>query len=255
MDVYIYALCDPRDDAIRYVGRTVNLKDRYRNHLKAKWNTHRCCWIKGLKEIGLRPKMIILETVVESECRDAEMWWIGHLRETGCDLTNHSDGGDGILNPTPDTRRRMSLSAKRRGPNNKGHKYSVELKEANRDRGQKLSTEQVLEIRKILSEDLETTYSDLATQYGVHWRTIFNIVSGRTYSQISGNDNLTQIIKDSNWKRRIVKRNNTLLKDTVMSIRNMYKSGKSFLEISNTTGVKYQIVWRIIKGISYSWMK
>src|SRR3990167_10832280 len=131
--VYIYALCDPRDDAIRYVGRTVNLKDRYRNHLKAKWGTHRCCWIKGLKAIGLKPKMTVLEIVREAECRKAEIWWIAHLRENGYDLTNHSDGGDGILNPTPDTRERMSIRSKKRGPiRPKGYKCSDAEKETNR---------------------------------------------------------------------------------------------------------------------------
>jgi len=256
MDVYIYALCDPRDDVIRYVGRTVNLKDRYRSHLRAKWGTHRCCWIKGLKEIGLKPKMIVLEVVDESKCRSAEMWWIAHLKDVGYDLTNHSDGGDGILNPTPDTREKMSINAKKRGPiRPKGYKCSDAEKETNRNAQQKLSARQVLEIRKMLSENTEITYSDLADQYGVHWRTIVNIVSGRTYSHITGNDNLTSVIRGNHGMRRLVRRKNILPGETIRIIRKFHESGMSFREISDTTGIVYQIVWRIIRGMSYSWIR
>ena len=256
MDVYIYALCDPRDDAIRYVGRTVNPKDRYRNHLKAKWNTHRCCWIIGLKELGLMPKMFILEVTDDENCRNSETWWIKHLRENGHDLTNHSDGGDGLLNPTQDTRNKMSANAKRRGGiRPKGYKCTTAEKESNRNAQQKLTGNQVLDIRKILSENFEITYADMAEKYGVHLRTIVNIVNGRTYSHITNADGLTDSIKSNIGKKRVLGRENSLSINTVKYVRELYGSGKSYREVSNKTGVGYQIVWRIIRGVSYSWIK
>ena len=256
MDVYIYALCDPRDDSIRYVGRTVNLKDRYKNHLRAKWGTHRCCWIKGLKEFGLKPKMTILEIVEESECRESEIWWIMHLRENGCDLTNHSDGGDGLLNPTPDTRKKMSINAKRRGPiRPKGYKCSDAEKETNRNAQQKLTSMQVLEIRKSLAENFEITYTDMAERYDVHIRTIVNIVNGRTYSHITNFDGLTNTIKSNRGRRCVLGRKNSLTTDMVKHIRELHSFGDSYRQISDKTDVDYHTVWNIIRGISYSWIK
>lgn len=92
---YIYALCDPRDNAIRYVGKTDNPGRRYQMHLKSKEHCHRVHWIQALLKIGLKPAMTIIERIPSGQNWESrERYWIKHYRDTGCNLTNMSDGGD-----------------------------------------------------------------------------------------------------------------------------------------------------------------
>ena len=104
----IYALCDPRTDEVRYVGKANNPKSRLRSHLKPRDRTltHKDCWVASLAVLGLKPKMVILETVDADTWKAAECKWILHYRRLGANLTNHSDGGDGY-NPNEATRAKM----------------------------------------------------------------------------------------------------------------------------------------------------
>lgn len=117
MNWYIYALVDPRDDAVRYVGATTNPKKRYAEHMyennRREIYKHR--WVTKLRADGLRPQMIILEEN-PIDWAEAERRWIAHYRAAGARLTNLTDGGEGTLgyNPPAETRQRMSEAAKRR---------------------------------------------------------------------------------------------------------------------------------------------
>lgn len=63
---YIYALIDPRDRAVRYVGCTVDPKKRYYAHLAAQMmaegNRAWCDWVDELRALRLRPEMVVLDT-------------------------------------------------------------------------------------------------------------------------------------------------------------------------------------------------
>jgi hypothetical protein len=88
---YIYTLSDPNTNEVRYVGKTINTKRRYKQHLYDKRQTsHKHSWIKSLKDIGLKPIMNIIE-----ECNDnweeREIYWISKYDN----LTNHKLGGNG----------------------------------------------------------------------------------------------------------------------------------------------------------------
>ncbi|MDQ6662658.1 MAG: hypothetical protein M3Z24_17050 [Chloroflexota bacterium] len=59
----VYALIDPRDNRIRYIGIAVGVQKRYYEHLHGLCNRYVRQWIKELQGIGLCPALHILEIV------------------------------------------------------------------------------------------------------------------------------------------------------------------------------------------------
>src|SRR3990167_2619318 len=92
---FIYGLCDPITQQLRYVGKTNNLKKRLWTHLRSMEKSHLYSWIKSLKNRGLTPEIFIIERTLSSAWREAEMFWISYFRAIGADLTNQLDGGLG----------------------------------------------------------------------------------------------------------------------------------------------------------------
>lgn len=93
----IYVLVDPRTDAVRYVGWTVDPNKRLAAHLKETetgGQSHKCRWIGQLIRLGLKPRMEVLEEVARGEARSREIITARSLREAGARLTNGSPGGD-----------------------------------------------------------------------------------------------------------------------------------------------------------------
>ena len=95
----IYALVDPTDSSVRYVGQTVKpLSHRLNGHIyKSKMvQTHSASWIKSLTDIGLKPSIIELESGIwNQETSDMkEVYWISLKKSEGCRLTNHTPGGN-----------------------------------------------------------------------------------------------------------------------------------------------------------------
>lgn len=68
---YVYALCDPRDDSVRYVGQTVDHDRRYAEHVSGqlphyggpKQDHPVRKWIRSLQAIDENPRMRILAVV------------------------------------------------------------------------------------------------------------------------------------------------------------------------------------------------
>jgi len=98
----IYALVDPRDNQIRYIGRSSSGLGRPQYHMskrtlqKSTLKVHN--WIKGLLNKDLRPVVSVLEewdTTDYVVLDTAEIKWIKYYRELGCRLTNMTDGGSG----------------------------------------------------------------------------------------------------------------------------------------------------------------
>lgn len=87
---FIYALADPRTDAVAYVGITDNAYERFKQHINYRGNNgKKDAWIQQLKNEKMIPSMKILEIV---ENRDIalvrEEYWIYYYRMQGVQLVN-----------------------------------------------------------------------------------------------------------------------------------------------------------------------
>lgn len=97
----VYCLIDPRDEEIRYVGRTIQpLRIRLQQHIDTSCRKKSLCsrsvWIRDLAREGLKPRALRLEQAEESILPEREGYWIATLLEGGCRLLNeqsHNVGG------------------------------------------------------------------------------------------------------------------------------------------------------------------
>lgn len=85
----IYALCCPFSGAIKYIGKTINLESRLRNHtsksvLTIRTNEKLCTWWETLIQIGYMPNVIILRKCEsEDELKCYEKKFIRKYESTG----------------------------------------------------------------------------------------------------------------------------------------------------------------------------
>ena len=206
--VFIYALIDPRTSKIRYIGKTVNLKQRLSNQLNENSKTHRCNWIKGIKSDGLKPIQCVLQTLSdEQDWKAAEIKWIAIARKYGWNLVNSTDGGDGVTNISGEGKKRMidAWKGRKHKPEtliklsnaSKGRVKSEKAKDivSSKMKGRKITWKDKLKksVRKFSDEDLINVKQDLktmmvkdvASKYGVHRTTITKIKKGeyKTFKQ------------------------------------------------------------------------
>lgn len=115
--VYIYSLVDPRYNKIRYIGKTVNLEKRFEQHLY--WftgnNLRKERWVLGLKNLGLKPELIVIEECNQSNWAERERHWIAYYRQIYPDLTNIADGGESTWDCQEARDKRVVKVAKRTG--------------------------------------------------------------------------------------------------------------------------------------------
>lgn len=109
---FIYALCEPGTRTVRYIGKSENLKKRFRQHLtgSSKNRNHLGDWLRSLSE---PPVLVVLHEVAGNESwAEEERRYISCARAIGMDLVNGTDGGEGCSNPTPETRAAISAAKK-----------------------------------------------------------------------------------------------------------------------------------------------
>lgn len=116
----VYALCDPRGDAVRYVGKTVRGYQRQSEHwrLRAGDTSLRAEWIRSLLRDGVKPQFRILGMCASREgLAVAEREWIAFYlyRQSGADLTNMSTGGEGVVGFKQSAEAIKKSADKRRG--------------------------------------------------------------------------------------------------------------------------------------------
>jgi group I intron endonuclease len=127
----IYALIDPTNNEVRYVGKTINkLTYRLREHISvSKHNkTHKDRWINKLIRNNKIPEIKLLEQTYDWV--NAERGFIRLFKSMGANLCNHTMGGEGIV----------------------GFKHSKEFKEKVSERIKKNPIYISPEERKILGE-------------------------------------------------------------------------------------------------------
>lgn len=99
--IWIYGLIDPRDNEVKYVGKTFRLDRRFKDHLIEKGNTLKTAWIKKLKKLNLIPEMFILDETNIENCNFWEIYWINQMKCWGFNLKNMTKGGDGSYGVIP----------------------------------------------------------------------------------------------------------------------------------------------------------
>lgn len=111
----IYALIDPRNKQVRYIGQTIQkLPRRVQGHLyRNDHNPHKVAWLNQLRSLGLKPIAEVLEEVDDIVADEKEQYYIAKYRNFGDWLLNADSGGRQNREISDETRKLMS--AKSRG--------------------------------------------------------------------------------------------------------------------------------------------
>lgn len=213
---YIYALCEPDTNVIRYIGKSTNPRRRLLNHMNDNGKCHRTNWLQSLKRRGKVPGLMIIErieifkeddgSVPQWDWQWSERYWIALGRHLGWPLVNGTDGGDGVKGLSAEARSRISSAwigrkhseetKKKIGERSKGRKHTDEhksristmMKSRDITWGDKISEA----IRKLSSSDIDEIKSalnsgrrvcELAERYGVHRTTISKVKAGVYYEK------------------------------------------------------------------------
>ena len=154
--IYIYTLSHPITNEVRYVGKTINLKRRYKQHLYDKRQSHKASWVRSLKSEGLKPILTVIEEC-DDNWQERENYHISQYDN----LTNHKIGGgvDYVRTTTEETREKLRQA-------NLGKILSDEHKEKLKKKSIKKSViingvkyESLMEASRILKIGWTTLYS------------------------------------------------------------------------------------------------
>jgi hypothetical protein len=142
----VYLLRDPITREARYVGVTGSVAKRLREHRNDKRDNHRCNWIQSVYRRGLKPLIEILD-VIADRCRiDSEQAWILGFRQSGVNLVNATNGGEGTTGHrfSDDHRAKLRAAKCRMSPDLRS---SIASKAARMRKGYKHSSKVIEEIR------------------------------------------------------------------------------------------------------------
>jgi hypothetical protein len=96
---FVYGLVDPRNDQVRYIGKTEEGYSRLSEHLKPRSlakDTRKDRWLKQLISLGLKPIFNVLEEFDNPDVLfEAEEFWEDYYRFLGANLTNSVKCGGG----------------------------------------------------------------------------------------------------------------------------------------------------------------
>lgn len=163
---YIYALVDPRDHRVRYVGATTEPRRRFNAHIcgdEVRQHTYKARWVRVVLRANLRPVMVVLETCEDAVWETREDHWIAHYRGLyGRRLTNATNGGRGWRGMRHSEAARAKMGAWQRGrrlppehlknmaQGHVGHAVSAETRQRIREGnlGKTISEEQKVVLRE-----------------------------------------------------------------------------------------------------------
>ena len=238
--VSIYALCDPRDGDVRYIGKAVDPAKRLRQHLSSfqlsYYRSQKVSWIKSLLDAGVKPTLTVLEVVPPDEANAAECRWIEKALNMGARLTNGTNGGDGGAITDPDakariraahvgrvtsdeTKKKMSAAQKARiTPAERERLRSISngkppVHHGEKNPRTKLSDVQVRQIREQAAAGAALV--DLAAEYGITRASVTQIVCGQTRVAAGGPTRAPK-------SRRAVDRSPLDLERQVERVRQLY---------------------------------
>lgn len=84
----IYALIDPTDGTVGYVGKSKDIAQRYSQHIDSMGSDRKSAWIADLADQDMRPELKLLEKCGEDIINAREDYW----------LTFYLDAGEAIYN-------------------------------------------------------------------------------------------------------------------------------------------------------------
>ena len=103
---YVYLHCRPTGDPF-YVGKGCSLHHRSHDLKRDRNKYHRNIVLKyGQENI----EVLVFPRDCEASALADEVLWIRELRQAGYVLTNMTDGGEGLSNPSIETREKLSKS-------------------------------------------------------------------------------------------------------------------------------------------------
>jgi GIY-YIG catalytic domain/NUMOD3 motif len=111
---FIYALVDPRNGEIRYVGKADKPERRWKIHLQhvRREKSHKNSWLLELLNLGLKPGLETLDEVPSDCWQIYEESYIRIFRAIGLRMTNTLDGGEGFSggerHPRPQLGKKLS---------------------------------------------------------------------------------------------------------------------------------------------------
>lgn len=142
----VYTLADSRKpEDVRYVGLTKDAGARLTKHRKpqASDKSHRANWVRSvIRDGGDIVLSVIKRGLSEEHVKTEEVASIEEYRTAGYRLVNGTDGGDGMLNPTPELRAKLSAAVKA------SMTSEVREKMSTASRGKKKSPEHVARVAK-----------------------------------------------------------------------------------------------------------
>lgn len=94
--VYIYTLTDPRDNLIKYIGKTLNPITRKSQHKNSRTKTKCGTWIQSLRKLELQPIFEILDETDSENWILMEKYWISQMKSWGFPIKNMTSGGESI---------------------------------------------------------------------------------------------------------------------------------------------------------------
>jgi len=94
---WIYALIDPRNSEVKYIGKSINPNMRFKEHISKcnKERTKKSNWIKKLISLNTQPNMVLLKEVDDKDVPYWEEYYIKHYKSNGANLLNYDDKGIG----------------------------------------------------------------------------------------------------------------------------------------------------------------
>lgn len=176
--IYIYTLSDIKGNL--YVGKTSDLEQRYKTHLKEckKKRTIKEKWIFSLLSNNEKPIIEILEECNEDNWEQYEIYWIGQLKAWGFRLMNGTSGGEGSdgfrgKKHSLETKLKCKESqSKRKHPGQFGEKHPRS----------KLKNIDVLNIRQMINDNIKV--SIISKKYNVTRHTINNIKNKKFWKNL-----------------------------------------------------------------------
>ena len=123
----IYCLINPINNDIVYIGKSKNISKRYKDHCRKAKGKYRCKLDKWKNELISSGNLPVLEIIEQfDEYVDINFWekyYISLYRSWGFNLLNMTEGGDGLQNPSIETRNKI-------GDKSRGRKFSKETLKA-----------------------------------------------------------------------------------------------------------------------------